>query len=592
VWSCFERCVASCPDHPALADHQGQLTYRDLHHQALVVGHWLRAGDHRFGNGVVPIHAPRGRDLVALMLGVAAASLAFVVIDPAQPASRNARILAALGNPPVVVTHREQRLSTRQVVLPDLSNGAGDAAAAAWPAAHPLAPAYLVQTSGSTGTPKLVTVSGGALCSELQAMRALFGATPQDRVLWVHAPSFDMSVEEVFLALTSGAMLVTADDVERQDIAGFAALINRTGTTVASMPTTVFAEWAAELARTGMPVSSSLRLLNIGGEEVQAADFQRFRQAAPHVRFLHTYGPSETGPTATAFDPDANTPCAAGGLPIGRPIHGVHAAVLAPDGLPARSGDTGELVIGGASVGLGYWGEPRLTAARFRPDPQARTPGQRRYHTGDLAVLAPDGNLSFRGRSDQQIKLNGFRIELGEIEAHARSIPSVQACAAAAIQSAGARCLVLLVVAPQAVPAAQIRLALQEVLPTYAVPSHVLFCSSIPYSVTGKTDRRSVEALASELLGARLQPPRPAPAADDDVHAVVHEVFAAILGRKVEDESKSFVKSGGTSLGAIRAARELSRRLNREVRGSLVLRSESFSQLCDHIRTLVVRVET
>jgi hypothetical protein len=170
----------------------------------------------------------------------------------------------------------------------------------------------------------------------------------------------------------------------------------------------------------------------------------------------------------------------------------------------------------------------------------------------------------------------------------------VQACAAAAIQSAGARCLVLLVVsnAPQAVPAAQIRLSLQEVLPTYSVPSHVLFCSSIPYSVTGKTDRRSVEALASELLGARQQPPRSAPAADDDVHAVVHEVFAAILGRKVEDETKSFVKSGGTSLGAIRAARELSRRLNREVRGSLVLRSESFSQLCDHIRTLAVRVET
>ncbi len=37
------------------------------------------------------------------------------------------------------------------------------------------------------------------------------------------------------------------------------------------------------------------------------------------------------------------------------------------------------------------------------------------YRTGDLGCLLPDGQIAFRGRTDQQEKIRGHRIELDEI---------------------------------------------------------------------------------------------------------------------------------------------------------------------------------
>src|SRR5205807_9604330 len=105
-----------------------------------------------------------------------------------------------------------------------------------------------------------------------------------------------------------------------------------------------------------------------------------------------------------------------GGSPIGRRIPDLRIYILDRQGEPAPVGVTGELHIGGAGVGRGYWNRPELTAERFVADPYAGAAGARMYKTGDLGRWLPDGTIEFLGRNDFQVKIRGFRIELGEIE--------------------------------------------------------------------------------------------------------------------------------------------------------------------------------
>ena len=84
----------------------------------------------------------------------------------------------------------------------------------------------------------------------------------------------------------------------------------------------------------------------------------------------------------------------------------------------------GELWLGGAGVGWGYFNRPDLTAEKFVPDAFG-PPGARVYRTGDVARYRPDGNLELLGRLDHQIKIRGVRIEPGETAARLREHPAV-----------------------------------------------------------------------------------------------------------------------------------------------------------------------
>ena len=48
------------------------------------------------------------------------------------------------------------------------------------------------------------------------------------------------------------------------------------------------------------------------------------------------------------------------------------------------------------------------------------------YKTGDLGFINYDGNISFIGRTDSQIKFKGYRIELGEINNTIKKLPFIQ----------------------------------------------------------------------------------------------------------------------------------------------------------------------
>jgi acyl carrier protein len=157
---------------------------------------------------------------------------------------------------------------------------------------------------------------------------------------------------------------------------------------------------------------------------------------------------------------------------------------------------SGEIFIGGLSVGRGYFARPELTAEKFLPDPFSGMSGARMYRTGDRARYYPDGKIQFIGRTDRQVKIRGFRIELGEIEAALRQCKGVQD-AAVVVRSLpnGSRQLIGYVATSMLHDSNEYRQLLAKKLPEHMVPAVVITVPRIPTNANGKRDYTALPAV-------------------------------------------------------------------------------------------------
>ncbi|WP_266157603.1 phosphopantetheine-binding protein, partial [Dyella silvatica] len=144
-------------------------------------------------------------------------------------------------------------------------------------------------------------------------------------------------------------------------------------------------------------------------------------------RLINCYGPTEvtvdaliSAPIqyAAAVEHGSATP-----VPLGEPVQLARAYVLDQALQAVTDGQEGELYLAGPGLARGYLHRAALSSERFVADPYG-PPGTRMYRSGDRVRLQ-DGQLSFVGRADQQIKWHGLRIEPGEIEAGLLREPDV-----------------------------------------------------------------------------------------------------------------------------------------------------------------------
>ncbi|KAF9271817.1 hypothetical protein BGZ68_003039, partial [Mortierella alpina] len=114
----------------------------------------------------------------------------------------------------------------------------------------------------------------------------------------------------------------------------------------------------------------------------------------------------------------------------------------------------------------------------------------------------PDGNITFVGRNDNQIKIRGFRVELGEIETCLAEHPQVREAAVLALgEGSDDKRLVAYVVAePLEDLVRTLRVYLSVSLPEYMVPSAFVRMDAFPLNNNGKIDRRALPKPDSDSL--------------------------------------------------------------------------------------------
>jgi len=550
----FEQQVRAAPDAIAL-EHEGlAIGYAELNRRANRLAHYLRdlgvGPDER-----VALQLRRTPALLVAILATLKAGGAYVPLDPACPPERLAAMLAD-STPMAFLTQSE--LLDGLSLPPELAVLQMDDDTPPWddfadcdldPPLLGLTPrhlAYVIYTSGSTGLPKGVMIEHRSLCNQVAALQQRYGLDAGDRVLQFAAPSFDMSVEEIFGALASGATLVLATPDWVTDAARWSALAEEHRISVANLPT-LFWQHLAQAARVALP--PTLRLVSIGGEAVGAGALAAWWARSGHRPALfNAYGPTEATVNASilACTPQANP------RSIGRPLANTRLYLLDPRGQPAPVGVPGELYIGGAGVARGYLNRERLTQERFVDDPFVETSGARLYRTGDLGRWLPDGTVEFLGRNDHQVKIRGFRIELGEIEARLVQQPGVrEACVLAREHGAGERRLVAWV-AGDGLDAAALRQGLLQALPEYMLPAAFVLLPALPLTPNGKLDRRALPAPDEDAFVHRVHEAPQGP-----VETLLAQAWAELLQVEQVGRQDHFFELGGHSLLAVQLLERL-----------------------------------
>jgi amino acid adenylation domain-containing protein len=399
--------------------------------------------------------------------------------------------------------------------------------------------AYVMYTSGSTGKPKGVVVEHQALADRIGWMRNAYGLTFGERIVQFGSLTFDLSVEEIFTALSTGATIELLPDgplslpevlrtPDGQDV------------TVLDLPTAYWHQLCEQIDEISWP--ARLRLVILGGEQVHAAAVARWQaRFADSVRLVNTYGPTEATIIATAADLSSSSLDAIGRPAIGVPVAGTRAVVVDDQLRRVPPGVAGELLLGGAGLAREYLGNPELTRQRF-----IDWQGGRYFRTGDRVRRRIDGNLEFVGRVDDQLKVRGFRVEPGEVEAHLVTHPGVSAAVVAAHQGA----LVGYVVASAGHD--ELRRYLGASLPHYMVPDLWVTVAAFSTNAAGKIDRRTLAPPSGSDL--REQPyvaPR------TDAEELVAEVWQEVLRVERVGAFDDFFELGGHSLLAVRVGARL-----------------------------------
>jgi len=573
------------PERDAVICGSRTLSYRELNRRANQVAHYLRSRG--VGpNAKIGICLEPSADFAVAVLAVLKSGAACVPLDPNYPAERLAYMLQDL-QARMLITQKGLLREAAPIGCEVLFLADAEAIVSSQLHSNPTSGvkpgdiAYVIYTSGSTGKPRGVLLTHAGLVNYNTNAARMYSVTSSDRVLQFCSVSFDIAIEEFFITWVSGAALVLRTAEMPLAVPDFLDWVERQRVTVLDLPTAYWHEWMHEVPRLNKVVPQHLRLVIVGGEKPSREAYATWAGAVgSRVRWINTYGPTETSICATAFEPDASAPIP-GNIPIGRPLANTRVYLLDRHLNPVPVGVPGEVHIGGVGVARGYLNRPELTAEKFVADPFCSDPEARLYKTGDRARYLPGGDIEFLGRADDQVKIRGFRVELGEIEAALAKHPDLREAAVIAREdgSGGKQLVAYLVSAQETKPSiSEIRSHLQQELPDYMIPSTFVFLPAMPLTPNGKINRRGLPEPEDQPLPDALA------IATDALEAQLVGLWEDVMGKRPIGIRDNFFEIGGHSLLAARLMHRIGQALGKTLPLAMLFHAPTIEQLATVLR--------
>ncbi|GGK72697.1 AMP-binding protein [Mangrovihabitans endophyticus] len=492
------------PDRPALVTGESAFTYAQLMSWAASIADDLERAGSRAGE-LIGVACPRGAEAVAAMVAVLLSGRAYVPLDLDYPRLRLEHMLRDSGVGVVLHAGPELDLAVSAVTVPVRRPEVGEQVDSRsprlwdWVAKHePDLPGYVIYTSGSTGWPKGVLLQHRCLDNVVQ-WQAECSPAPDLRTAQFAPLNFDVSFQEIFGTLGGGGTVVVIPERLRRDPGEMLDWLAEQRVQRLFLPYVALQMVAVAAGNRESVADLTLVEINVAGEQlVCTEDIREFFRRLPTCRLVNHYGQSESAMVSYhILGPDPNDwPTMA---PIGSPLPGCELLIDTD-----ASGDgTGELLVAGMPVSLGYINQPELNRRRFIHVPATRHGHRQLFRTGDL-VRFEEGHARYLTRMDEDVKLRGIRINLTEVEAQLLMLPEV-ASATVVLSAVPGR--------PRALRAAvvlrdpgypfdedRVREALDLVLPAVSVPLSIVALERMPRTPSGKVDRDAVAQVIEDAL--------------------------------------------------------------------------------------------
>lgn len=468
------------PDQTAFTSGGAAISWAALDETSAAMARWLLDQGLKPGDRVA-VCDPNSIELVQVYLGIWKAGLVAVPINPRLKPDEVRFVLDHSGPRmaycnPVFAPLLEQAGASFPVFgrLPDLP------ARSALPAVAPNATALIAHTSGTTARPKGVIHSQGALCQMGVKGVAITRHIPAP-VSLLFLPMMHVSgIWSLAMAICDGYTTVLQP---RFDAAAALDAIEQSGcTNFGGLPTMVLAMVEEQLARPRR--IDTLRAALSGGDAVPPALQARFKDVFG-VELMEIYAMTELCAMS------ANIPGACRHGSMGLPLEGIDVRVVDLDGCDVAPGETGEILVRGSSLTIGYWSDPGATRAAM---------GSGWLHTGDLGARDADGFLWFKGRKKEVIIRAGSNISPQEVEEALYKHPAVLEAGVVGVPDPVTieRVAAFIVLREgHAASADELCAFARRHIADYKAPEEIHFRKELPKNAVGKVQRRALKETLS-----------------------------------------------------------------------------------------------
>jgi acyl-CoA synthetase (AMP-forming)/AMP-acid ligase II len=351
---------------------------------------------------------------------------------------------------------------------------------------------HILFTSGTTGSPKGAMLVHWAVCKAYFDWASVVGLRPGDRYLCINPffHSFGLNAA-VLTSLMKGACLLPQLTF---DVPAVMRRVPADRISVMPGPPAIYQTIMnhPDLASFDM---SSLRLSVTGAATIPVQMIYDMRDKLGFETIVTGYGLTESSGIATMCRHDDDPEIIA--HTSGRAIPDVEVLVVDEHGTEVPRGESGEIVIRGYNVMLGYLDDAEQTAETVD--------AQGWLHTGDIGIMDAGGNIQITDRLKDMFIVGGFNAYPAEIENLMLRHPAIGQVAVVGVPDSrmGEVGFAYVIPKPGTAPApTEIVAWCRENMANYKAPRHVEIVDVFPLNASGKVLKFELRARAAKTVDA------------------------------------------------------------------------------------------